>query len=140
MTPLAGNALLALARINVPNGLHTTFNEPFDEAHFNEPYIHNVDFPNVLIRKAVYDLETNALIVRLTPGDSLGKTTFRVNRLDARKDWEILTNGNTVGWLRKGTPQDKPGTPAALRVSEDGALEISLELNGEVRILVRAVN
>jgi len=63
-----------------------------------------------------------------------------VNRLDAKKDWEILANGSTVGWLRKGTPQDKPGAPAALGLSENGALAISLELNGEARILVRAVN
>jgi len=140
VTPLAGNALLALAHINIPNGLYTTFNEPFDKEHFNEPYIDRVDYPNVLVRQAVYEAEKCALILRLTPGDSLGKTTFRINRLDAKKDWEILAYGSTVGWLRKGTPQDKPGAPAALRLSEKGALEISLELNGEARILVRAVN
>jgi hypothetical protein len=140
VTPLAGNALLALARINIPNGLYTTFNEPFDEAHFNEPYIDKVDYPNVLVRKALYDSERSVLIVRLTPGDERGKTTFRVNRLDARRDWEVLANGSTVGWLRSGTPQGKPGAPGALSLSEGGELEISLELNGEARILVRAVN
>jgi hypothetical protein len=63
-----------------------------------------------------------------------------VNRLDAEKDWEILDNDNTVGWLRSGKPRGKPGTATALGLSDDGALEISLELNGEVRILARAVN
>jgi hypothetical protein len=138
VTPLAGNALLALARINVPNGLHAVFNEPFDEAHFNEPYIHKVDYPNVLVRKASYDPETRTLVVRLTPGDSTGRTTFRVDRLDTNKDWEILANGKEVGWLRGGTPQGMPGTPAAFGLSDDGTLEISLELNREARILVRA--
>lgn len=140
MTPLAGNALLALARINIPNGLYTTFNEPFDKAHFNEPDIDKIDYPKVLVRQAVYDADECALIVRLTPGNGRGKTTFRVNRLDAEKEWEIFANGNTIGWLRRGTPQAKPGGPATLRLSGDGALEISLELNGEARILVRAVN
>jgi hypothetical protein len=140
VTPLAGNALLALARINIPNGLYTTFNQPFVKAHFNEPFIDKVDYPNVLVRQAVYDAEKCALIVRLTPGDRRGKTTFRVNRLDAEKDWEILDNDNTVGWLCSGKPRGKPGTATALGLSDDGALEISLELNGEVRILVRAVN
>jgi hypothetical protein len=140
LTPLAGNALLALARINIPNGLYTTFNEPFDEAHFNEPYIDRVDYPNVLVRKAAYDAEERTLTVRLTPGDRHGKTTFRLNRLDAERDWEILANGTTVGWLRSGTPQGEPGAPALLGLSEEGALEISLELNGEARILLRALN
>jgi hypothetical protein len=140
VTPLAGNALLALARINVPNGLYTIFNEPFDREHFKEPFIDRVDYPNVLVRQAVYEAEKCALIVRLTPGDRRGRTTFRVNRLDARKDWEILTNGNTVGCLRRGTPHGEPGAPGVLSLSEDGALEISLELNDEARILVRAVN
>jgi len=92
------------------------------------------------VRKALYNSETSVLIVRLTPGDERGKTTFRVNRLDARRDWEVLANGSTVGWLRSGTPQGKPAAPGALSLSEGGELEISLELKGEARILVRAVN
>jgi len=140
MTPLAGNALLALARINIPSGLYITFNEPFENKHFYEPYVDKIDYPNVLVRQAVYDEEKCVLIVRLTPGDRRGKTSFRVNRLDAEKDWEILENDSIIGWLRSGTPHGTPITPGALRLSEDGALEISLELNGEARILVRAVN
>jgi hypothetical protein len=140
LTPLAGNALLALARINIPNGLYTTFNEPFDKTHFNQPYIDGVDYPNVLVRQAVYDAERRALSLRLTPGDKRGKTTFRVNRLHTGRDWEILANDSTVGWLRKGKPQGKPAAPASLSLSEDGALEISLELTREARILVRALH
>jgi hypothetical protein len=140
VTPLAGNALLALARINVPNGLATTLSKPFDQAHFEEPYVDRIDYPNVLVRQAVYDADESALIIRLTRGEGRGRTTFRVNRLDAGRDWEILANDSTVGWLRTGTVQAKPGAPVALRLSEDGALEISLDLNGEARILVKTVN
>jgi hypothetical protein len=137
VTPLAGNALLALARINIPNGLYTTFNEPFDQAHFQEPYVDRVDYPNVLVRKALYDRKKSTLVLGLTPGDRQGKTTFHVNRLDAGKDWEILANGETVGWLRKGTPRAKPGAPVVLSLCEDGALQVALELHGEERILVK---
>jgi len=140
LTPMAGNALRGLARINISNGLYTTFNEPFGDEHFKEPFIDRVDYPSVLVRQAVYDAEKRTLVVRLTPGDGGGRTTFRVNRLDAGRDWEILVNSNTIGRLHEGKPGGKSGTPAALRLSEDGAIEVSLELNGEASILVRAVN
>jgi len=77
LTPLAGNVLLPLARINVPDGVFATFHEPFGKRHFEEPYIDGIDHPSVLVRQAVYDREHRVLLICLEPTIAPQKIRFR---------------------------------------------------------------
>lgn len=41
--PLSGNVLLGYARLNVPDGMWSLYNRPWDTAHFAEPTLAEVD-------------------------------------------------------------------------------------------------
>lgn len=58
--PLTGNALLAYARLNVPDGLWSLFNEPWDPRRFDEPALVEVA-DDVDVLAARYDAATRTL-------------------------------------------------------------------------------
>jgi hypothetical protein len=90
--------LFAFARANPPNGLWTMHNKPFDESHFAEPRLSGVDFPNVLVRRAIYDAQEKALVVSVEPGArKAGTTRFEVRQLDPSRSYVSLVDGKKIG-------------------------------------------
>jgi hypothetical protein len=86
--------LLALARALPGNGLWAMHNQPFDDAHFTEPAVSGVDFPRLVLRRAVYDAKKKALIVTTEPGMGPGGTTaFEVKRLAPDKTYVLTIDG-----------------------------------------------
>jgi len=106
--------LLAIARANPENGLWAMHNQPFTQAHFAEPMVAGVDFPRVVLRRAIYDQSKKALIVTIEPGtNQRGKTTLRLIQLDPKKSYRI--------WLdRKELAKSQGQTEAPVEVALDG--------------------
>ncbi len=87
--------LIAIARANPKNGFWKMHNQPFDDKHFDEPKVTEVDFPNVLLRRAVYDREKAALIVTTEPGaQKSGKSSFRIIQLEPKKSYALIIDGS----------------------------------------------
>jgi hypothetical protein len=86
--------LIAMARATPEGGLYTMHNQPLDDAHFKEPMVTNVDFPNVLLRRAIYDREKKALIVTTAPGmKNTGTTTLTIVNLDPSISYRLTVDG-----------------------------------------------
>jgi hypothetical protein len=99
-TNLTGH-LVALARAMPEDGLHKMHNRPFDDAHFREPVVANVDFPKLLITRAVYDREKKALVVSAEPGaEPRGKTEFEIRNLAPGKSYLLMIDGKETGKIR----------------------------------------
>jgi hypothetical protein len=97
------NVLLTGARVNVKDGMRIMHTQLWTAAHFAEPYISNVDYPNVLVTQAIYDSSKKQLMVTLIPGASGAvSTSFNVNNLDPAETYSISRNGYIIGHLVKG--------------------------------------
>ncbi len=95
-TNLTGK-LLACARAMSENGFHRMHNRPFDDAHFKEPKVTNVDFPNVLLRRAIYDRDRKALIVTTGPGAAgQADTSLKIERLDPSATYLLTIDGKQL--------------------------------------------
>lgn len=89
--------LFAFARANPPKGVWLMHNRPFDESHFTEPKLSGVDFPNVLVKRAIYDAGKKALVVTIEPGArKAGRTRFEVRQLDPSRSYGFLVDGKKV--------------------------------------------
>ncbi len=89
--------LLALGRANPKDGLWKMHNQPFDPEHFSEPKLSGVDFPKVLILRAIYDRDKKALIITVKPGDQKsGFTGFNIVQLDQKKSYRLLIDGKEI--------------------------------------------
>ncbi|MEW5809724.1 MAG: hypothetical protein AB1925_09735 [Actinomycetota bacterium] len=82
MEPLTGNALLAYARLNVPDGLWKLYNHPWGVEHHNEPNLTAVG-DDISVSQARFDAERNTL-------------TFRVQRHAERHGDGAITINNIV--------------------------------------------
>jgi len=90
--------LFAFARANPRNGLWLLHNKPFDKAHFAEPKLAGVDFPNVLVKRAIYDANKKALVVSIEPGSKKGgNTSFEVRQLDPFRSYVYFVDGKEIG-------------------------------------------
>jgi hypothetical protein len=58
--PLTGNVLLGYARLNVPDGLWTLYNEPWESEHWNEPALSEVS-EDVDVAEAFFDHASHTL-------------------------------------------------------------------------------
>ncbi|WP_130178038.1 hypothetical protein [Cryobacterium sp. SO1] len=80
MDPITGNVLLAYARLNVPDGLHRLYAEPWDDAHFREPMVTEVR-GEVIVRVAYFDAGTKTLHVEATTAKDRHGSQFQVSNL-----------------------------------------------------------
>ena len=89
--------LLAIARGNPKNGIWTIHNRPFDNAHFDAPMVEGVDFPNVILRRAIYDKQREALVLTTEPGtDQRGTSSLKVVNLDPARSWRLFIDGREM--------------------------------------------
>jgi hypothetical protein len=137
VTALVDN-LLALARVNVGNGLWTLHNRPWDEDHLAKPYISRVEYPQAVVQQAYYDSAKDVLVATLAPGTRDTKSTsFAVNNLDASKVYSIIQDGRTLGQLRKGTLDLKSETKG-VEWKAEGALTLLTTLAKPTTFLIAA--
>ncbi len=93
MDPHTGNALLAYARLNVPDGLRKLYETPLTNAHFNAPTIAELDY-RVDLRAARYDADANCLTIALKAADA--HTPIVLSNVWGRGAWRLELDGQTV--------------------------------------------
>lgn len=120
--PLVGNALLAYARLNVPDGMFRLYNEPWGPDHFAEPLLTALD-PMVDVLRADFDRATRRLTFILAPRDD--RTTELSLRIDnAGPAWRLERDGATV-------------TDGIVRTQD--AIELQLHLDRESTFVLAAL-
>ena len=132
--PVTGNVLIGFARINPPDGLWQIYNKPFDNEHFNDPHITDIEYLEASVTQAIYDTEKDALIVTLIPGPLKNETgSFTVRQLDTDKTYMLIRDGQVLGSINKS----KGLSPSGTKWQADGSLRVTTEL-GEPHSFVLA--
>jgi hypothetical protein len=91
--------LVAYAAANPHDGILTLHNNPFTQKNFDSPKVTGVDFPNALLKRAIYDFEKEALVMTIQGGaeNPSGTTSFNVTQLDPTRTWELFMDGVSQG-------------------------------------------
>jgi hypothetical protein len=121
MDPLTGNALLAYARLNVPDGLRMLYENPWRADHFTQPAL--TDKPDAVdvLRARVAD-DGKALALVLRPRDALDAARMELTNVPAGAGWSLLLDGVRVAGQGMSAPSD-------IRVSQQGgALAVTMPL------------
>jgi hypothetical protein len=116
MDPHTGNALLAYARLNVPDGLRKIYERPWEENHFHNPAL--VDMPDDLdVRGAFYDVGSNTLLLNFRGGKvQANRVDLVVNNVWNRGDWTLHLADEQVGSGTSTIPSDS----SAVALRRDG--------------------
>ena len=96
MDPHTGNALLAYARLNVPDGLRKLYDGPWTDAHFAEPALIAMN-PDLDIRRAWFDVRHNALALTLASPASPVKARLTIANAAGRGEPVLLRDGEPFG-------------------------------------------
>lgn len=89
MDPHTGNALIAYARLNVPDGLRKLYDNPWGKSHFGEPAL--ADMPDDIdVRGARYDDRARTLMLNLNRGaHAADRATLTIANVFERGDWSL---------------------------------------------------
>lgn len=87
--------LVAFAAANPPNGVLTLHSKPFTQRDFDSPLVTGLDFPSVLLKRAIYDFEKEALVITTAPGTGSGIKPITITQLDPSRIWRVLIDGET---------------------------------------------
>jgi hypothetical protein len=94
--PLIGNAMLAYARLNVPDGLWKLYNEPWSSAHFSEPCLKTVH-TNVDVLRAAYLPDEAALVLTLRGrGGATVDADLVISNAPLGKHCDVYRDGSLV--------------------------------------------
>ena len=128
--------LMAMARSNRPNGLWKMHNEPFGGEAFNHPLLSHVDFPNVLVKQAVWDDESESLLFTLVPMNDTMGTTFRIENIHTNYLATLFQEGSWIAAV------DEHGQVAGknTRNLDPGEIEIRVTLDGPTRFILRPID
>jgi hypothetical protein len=89
--------LVAYALANPHDGIQTLHNNPFTQKNFDAPRVSGVDFPNVLLKRAIYDFDKEALVISTVKGTGSGNSSLSVTQLDPARTWKVLVDGENRG-------------------------------------------
>jgi hypothetical protein len=87
--------LVAFAAATPHDGIQILHNKPFTQQNFNAPRITGLDYPNILLKRAIYDFEKEALVITTVAGTGIGNTTITVTQLDPARTWKVIVDGTT---------------------------------------------
>ena len=117
--PITGNALMAYAALNVPDGLWTLFNDPWHPGHFDEPLITEIS-DNFDVLSARYDPVAERLDFTLA------------RRADRSGPARLTITNVPEGWTISG-----PHAKAPLNWQQvDGGVEVTLDIERESRFVL----
>lgn len=103
MDRLTGNAMLAYARLNVPDGLWALYNKPWTADHFADPALQRIT-PGVDTTRAVYDRQARLLVLTIQPGDGRPlQISLEVGPLAVEADWTLFIDDVASAVCRDGT-------------------------------------
>jgi hypothetical protein len=120
MDPHTGNALLAYARLNVPDGLRKLYAKPWDDAHFREPALVDMS-DDIDVYGARYYAEDASLWLNLSRSGNNGRApNISIGNVWGRGDWTLQLDGETAGRGTGTAPLVGNGIP--MRRVEDALL------------------
>ena len=132
--PLTGNVLVGFAQINPKDGLWQLYNRPWDDTHFSQPYITNVEYLEASVTQAVYDGKKDALIVTLAPGPVASESTsFTIRQLDPEKTYTLIKDGKSLGIISQ-----EGQLPSGTQWQDDGSLLITTVLREQNSFVIKA--
>ena len=111
--PMSGNVLLGYARLNVPDGLHGLYADPWDRTHFAEPALTEVG-PGVEVSRAEFAGGVLHFRLRGLNGAEPGRVV--IGRLAGRGDWTLTRDGEYVAQGTDDTVDSSVGGSAGLGV------------------------
>jgi Linalool dehydratase/isomerase len=133
---LTGNALLALARINVKDGLYEMFAKPWSAHHFKQPFLADVPYPQAHVSRAVYDERTKALVATIKPASGAAeRTTFSVGNLPANGSFNVWINNGMVGKVVAGAATSA-STTTELSMS-NGRLRVATAFDRPIDVVIQ---
>lgn len=121
MDPHTGNALLAYARLNVPDGLRKLYEGPLEDTHFTQPALIGSS-KEIDLRRAWYSPERDALALTLANPASGGILELKIGNVHSREIPQFLQGGDEIIRLVRG---------------EDGDLMISLDHQRETTLVLQ---
>jgi Linalool dehydratase/isomerase len=126
MDPHTGNALLAYARLNVPDGLRKLYGKPWNETHFREPAL--VDMPDDLdVCAAQYDEDSTTLWLNMRANGNQARTAnIGISNVWDRGDWTLQLDGEIVASGTATAP--RAGSGIAMR-REGGNLLVACPIS-----------
>ncbi len=134
MDPWVGNALIPYARLNVSDGLHKLYSEPWTEAHFAQPNLADISrYADVL--RAVYLPDAKALVLTIQPDASARGRTVRIalaNFVQGSGKWRLEQDGMAIV---EGEALAVGDSKANAVVSEQD-LVVDLAIGGEVDLVL----
>lgn len=93
--PITSNTLLPFARLNVPNGLNTFYNQPWTRAHYAEPLLTEIS-NNVDVVEARFDPSASELRFTLNARqDRSGDAAISISNVfeKGRGSWKLYRDG-----------------------------------------------
>lgn len=134
MDPHTGNALLALARLNVPGGFAKLYAGPLDDDHFADPALVGVP-EDIDVSRAWYDRGAKRLLLRIAPcraGSSAAELT--IANIWERGAWTLMIEAEEVA---SGSERDVERVSGGHAVRRGDALKFELELTSPTDIELR---
>ncbi|MSR01199.1 MAG: hypothetical protein EXR94_00450 [Gemmatimonadetes bacterium] len=125
MDPVTGNAMLAYARLNVPDGMWNLYNRPFEAEHFRQPALVETS-SDVDVLGARFD--SGRQVLRLAGRSRGGKptqATLQLANVPADRAWVVRRDRRVIMTSRQERRDDR------LRVTlplNPGTTRLELEL------------
>lgn len=96
--PWTGNALIAFSRLNVADGLHFLYRQPWSSAHFARPKLGAVS-ANTNVLRACYAEDGKALVLTVqTEGEARERSIqLTLSNLTTCESWAIKRDGEAIG-------------------------------------------
>jgi hypothetical protein len=127
--------LVALGRANLDNGMRDLVQEPYVGMKAGTPKVRAVNWPNVKLRRAIYDESEGALIVT-TGGGNGGTTEYQIYSMNPKKIWTLYVDN-----VERDTYFNTDSI--SVTVPHDGqdhdAVLVSSDVESDVDILVKAI-
>jgi len=136
--PITGNALLAYARLNVPDGMWGLYNRPWRQGHFQEPLVDEVSGMDVV--RAWFDPRSGILDVGIGPAaaSSAPQRMTLANIFDRPGgDWIVELDGVQVA---HGDAADVLGRQGVAARRTPRGLELELACDRPAQMKVRLAN
>lgn len=123
--PWVGNALIGFSRLNVPDGIHRLYAQPWTAEHFREPNLSFIS-PYCDVLRAGYLSDEQALVVTAKADDGARGKPARLSFANIRQgsgEWRLERDGIVIA-----TSADVPASDDRRMIDENGDLTIIAKL------------
>ncbi|RZN35984.1 hypothetical protein [Bradyrhizobium sp. Leo121] len=133
MDRLTGNAMLAYARLNVPDGLWALYNKPWNGEHFALPALRRITSA-VDVTRAVYDQVERCLVATLQPRDAGAlDVDLDIGPLAPNASWTLFIDDVAVSDSRDGALVSTDSVHVAAR---DQTLAVGVRLEKPTTLIL----